>query len=83
MKWKTFNDEIPDYDKLFFVYKTNGIYNFFNVGDDIRRCKLISKTESSSGWRYHLEGYDYGSNKSDTFTEKEFMKMKWMEIPKP
>lgn len=44
MKWKTFEEKLPDYNKSIFVYKPiDGVYSFFKKDDDIRRCKLILK----------------------------------------
>lgn len=83
MNWKTFKEEKPKYNTPIFVYKTNGVYDYFKKSDDVRPCRYTRKSESKRGLIYFLEGYDYGSVAEIGFSEKDFNKMKWMEIPKP
>ena len=83
MKWKTFKEEKPKYNTPIFVYKTNGVYDYFKKSDDVIPCRLTRKSETKHGLTYYLEGYNYGSVAEVGFSEKEFMKMKWLEIPKP
>ena len=83
MGWKRFKEEKPDFNKPIFVYKTDGVFEYFKKSDDVRPCQYTRKSETENGWTYYLKGYKYGSVAEIKFSEKEFNKLKWMEIPKP
>jgi len=82
MSWKTFKEEKPKLGTPIFVYKPNGVLEFFAPKDDIRACIYSGKFERVEGNFYYLKGYDYGSTGDVKFTEQEFNRLRWMHIPK-